>query len=67
MLARYRGSRLTGWIELKLEGWLELEINPEKTRVVNLKKDGASLHFLGFTFRYYQDLPGRGWRYFACG
>ena len=63
VLARYQGSRLTGWIESKLEGWLGLEINREKTRVVNLKDEGTSLDFLGFTFRYYDDLHGRGWRY----
>jgi RNA-directed DNA polymerase len=63
VLARYQGDRLTGWIESKLEGWLGLEINREKTRVVQLKEEGASLDFLGFTFRYYDDLQGRGWRY----
>src|SRR5450759_2837009 len=63
VLARYQGTRLTGWIESNLEGWLGLEINREKTRVVNLKEEGASLDFLGFTFRYYDDLQGRGWRY----
>jgi RNA-directed DNA polymerase len=63
VLARYQGTRLTGWIESKLEGWLGLEIHREKTRVVNLKEEGASLDFLGFTFRYYEDLQGRGWRY----
>ena len=63
VLARYQGTRLTGWIESKLEGWLGLEINREKTRVVNLKEEGASLDFLGFTFGYYEDLQGRGWRY----
>jgi RNA-directed DNA polymerase len=63
VLARYQGSRLTGWIESKLEGWLGLEINREKTRVVRLKEEGASLDFLGFTFRYYEDLKGQGWRY----
>jgi RNA-directed DNA polymerase len=31
--------------------------------VVKLKEAGASLDFLGFTFRYYEDLQGRGWRY----
>src|SRR2546430_5398756 len=30
----------------------------EKTRVVNLKEEGASLDFLGFTFRYYDSLDG---------
>jgi RNA-directed DNA polymerase len=63
VLARYQGTRLRGWIESKLEGWLGLEINREKTRVVNLKEEGASLDFLGFTFRYYDDLKGQGWRY----
>ena len=63
VLARYQGTRLKDWIESKLEGWLGLEINREKTRVVNLKEEGASLDFLGFTFHYYDDLEGRGWRY----
>jgi RNA-directed DNA polymerase len=63
VLARYQGSQLTGWVESKLEDWLGLEINREKTRVVKLREPGASLDFLGFTFRYYDDLKGRGWRY----
>ena len=63
MLARYQGTRVQGWIETKLEDWMGLEINREKTRVVNLKEEGARLDFLGFTFRYYDDLAGRGWRY----
>jgi RNA-directed DNA polymerase len=63
VMARYQGKELTGWIESKLESWLGLEINREKTRVVNLKQQGASLDFLGFTFRYYDDLKGRGWQY----
>jgi RNA-directed DNA polymerase len=36
VLARYQGTKLTGWIESKLEGWLGLEINRDKTRVVQL-------------------------------
>ena len=67
VLARFQGSRLTGWIESKLEGWLGLEINREKTRVVNLKEKGANLDFLGFTYRYHEDLKGRGWRYLYVG
>jgi RNA-directed DNA polymerase len=63
VLARYQGGRLTSWIESRLEGWLGLEINREKTRVVKLKEEKASLDFLGFTFRYYDDLKGQGWRY----
>jgi RNA-directed DNA polymerase len=60
---RYVGPELNRFIEDKLENWLGLEINREKTRVVNLKEKGASLDFLGFTFRYHDDLKGRGWRY----
>jgi RNA-directed DNA polymerase len=63
VLARHPGKGLTGWIESKLEGQLGLEINRDKTRVVNLKEEGASLDFLGFTFRYDRDLQGREWRY----
>ena len=63
VLARYPGTRLTGWTESKLEDRLKWEINREKTRVVNRTEEGASLDFLGFTFRYYDDLKGRGWRY----
>jgi RNA-directed DNA polymerase len=60
---RYVGSELNRFIEDKLENWLGLEINREKTRVVNLREKGASLDFLGFTFRYHDDLKGRGWQY----
>jgi RNA-directed DNA polymerase len=38
----------------------------QKTReiqIVNLRQPGASLDFLGFTFRYKRDLKGRGFRY----
>jgi len=63
VLARYQGPRLTGWIETKIEGWLGLEINRDKTRVVNLKEEGASLDFLGMTYRYHDDLQGRPWKY----
>jgi RNA-directed DNA polymerase len=63
VLARYQGEELTRFIETKLEGWLGLEINREKTRVVDLRKAGESLDFLGFNFRYYRDLKGRDHRY----
>lgn len=56
VLARYPGSRLSGWIEEKLEAWMGLEINREKTRIVNLKAEGASLDFLGYTFGYHRNL-----------
>lgn len=61
--ARYQGSRLTGWVEGQLEGWLGLVINREKTRMVQLKEEGATLDFLGYSFRYEKDRQGRPWRY----
>ena len=67
VLARYQGSRLMGWVESKLEGWLGLEINRDKTRVVNLREKGASLDFLGFTFRYQDSLQGGRGRYLHVG
>lgn len=63
VLARYQGPRLTGWIESKLEGWMDLRLNRDKTRVVDLRTPGASLDFLGYTFRYDRDLHGRAHRY----
>ena len=63
VMGRYQGKQLQGWIEEKLEGWMDLEINKEKTRVVNLKEEGESVDFLGYTFRYDCDLRGRGHRY----
>ncbi|MEW5976646.1 MAG: group II intron reverse transcriptase/maturase [Acidobacteriota bacterium] len=63
VLARYQGPQLREFIESKLEAWMGLEINRDKTRVIDLKEEGASLDFLGFTFRYYRDLKGRGHRY----
>lgn len=63
VLARFIDRRIEGWIESKLEGWLGLEINREKTRVVDLRESGASLDFLGYTFRYDRDLYGRSGSY----
>jgi RNA-directed DNA polymerase len=63
VVARYQGEKLSGWIESKLEGWMGLEINRDKTRVINLTREGEQLDFLGYTFRYYRDLRGRNHRY----
>jgi RNA-directed DNA polymerase len=63
VLAPQQTPRLVGWIETKLESWMGLEINREKTRVIKLKQKGASLDFLGYTFRYDRDLGGRRIRY----
>jgi RNA-directed DNA polymerase len=63
VLARYTGSRICDFIESKIESWLGLELNRDKTKIVDLRRAGASLDFLGFTFRYDRDLKGRGFRY----
>ena len=63
VLARYQGDRLRLWIESQLEGRFRLTINRKKTRVVNLNEPGATLDFLGFTFRYDRDLKGRDHKY----
>ena len=63
VLASRQSPRLSTFIEEKLETWMGLEINREKTRVVNLGEQGASLDFLGFTFRYDRDLYGGQRRY----
>ena len=63
ILARYQGQRLQDWVEQTLEGRFKLTINREKTRVVGLAETGASVSFLGFTFRYDRDLKGRDHNY----
>ena len=63
VLARSQSPQLKEWIEHQLEGWLGLEINREKTRQVNVKDEGATLDFLGYSFRYERDLKGRPWRF----
>jgi RNA-directed DNA polymerase len=54
---------LESYIETKLEDWMGLKLNREKTRIVELREEGASLDFLGYTFRYDRDLKGRSWKY----
>ena len=39
-------------MESTLEGRFELTVNRAKTRLVNMRGLGASVNFLGFTFRY---------------
>jgi RNA-directed DNA polymerase len=62
-LAKQMGSETIEFIESRLEGKFQLEINREKTRVVDLREEGASLNFLGYTFRYDRDLKGRARTY----
>ena len=63
VLARRQTKAMAQFIESKLEQWMGLELNREKTRIVNLKQVGASLDFLGYTFRYDRDRHGRPHRY----
>ena len=63
VMARYQGSRMRDFIESKIESWLDLELNRDKTKVIDLRQPGASVDFLGFTFRYDRDLGGRDFRY----
>jgi RNA-directed DNA polymerase len=67
VLAKYQGPRLQSWIEEKIEKWLGLEINRDKTRVVDLREEKASLDFLGYTFRWHRDRYGRNQRYLYMG
>ena len=63
VLVQQWSDQLSEFIESKLEAWMGLEINRDKTRIVDLKEPGASLDFLGYTFRYDRDLHGRKKRY----
>lgn len=63
VLARFQGKRLKYFTETKLEDWLGLKINRNKTRIADLKQNGESIDFLGFTFRFDRDLKGRNLRY----
>ena len=50
-------------METVLEARLGLVVNRDKTRLVDLRRQGACFDFLGFTFRYDRDLKGRDHRY----
>lgn len=62
-LAKQMGSETIEFIESRLEGKFQLAINREKTRVVDLRAEGASLDFLGYTFRWDRDRKGRARRF----
>lgn len=63
ILARYQGLQLIKRVEWLLEEWLGLRLNREKTRIVKMQEEQASLDFLGYTFRFVQDQFGRSKRY----
>src|SRR5205085_9376637 len=52
VLARYIGEPIQASVEQVLEGEVGLRLNREKTQTVHLRAVGASLDFLGYTFRY---------------
>lgn len=51
IMAKRIGTDLVAFIEGTLEQRMKLEINREKTKVVDLKKEGSELNFLGYRFR----------------
>lgn len=63
IMAKYMGNRIVDWVESQIEMKLKLKINREKTKVVKLKEDMASLNFLGYTYRFDRDLKGRKSKY----
>lgn len=63
VLARYQGERLRDAVEKRLEGTMRLRLNREKTRIVDLRREGTALDFLGYRFRYVRDRYGRPHRY----
>ncbi len=64
IMARFIDERILGWVEHVLEVRLGLTINREKTKVVNVEKEGSILEFLGFSIRWSRShLPGGGPRY----
>src|SRR5215475_1646006 len=63
VLARHQTEKLARFVESKLEEWMGLVINREKTRIVDLRQRGASVDFLGYTFRYDRDPHGGAHRY----
>ena len=64
VMARFIDHRIIGFIEEKIERRLGLVINREKTRVVQVSDEDATLDFLGYTFRFSRShRPGGGPRY----
>lgn len=66
VMARYIDHRIVGFIEEKIEGRLGLVINREKTRVVQVKNEGETLDFLGYTFRWNRSHERGGGHYWRA-
>lgn len=60
VMARFIDHRIIGFIEEKIEGRLGLVINREKTKVIQVKDEDATLDFLGYRFRYSRSHLTRG-------
>ncbi len=58
VLMRYYAVQTEEFIKGKLEDWMGLTINKEKTKIVNIKKEGNSIEFLGFNIRYVKSQYG---------
>ncbi|MDR3707057.1 MAG: group II intron maturase-specific domain-containing protein [Capsulimonadaceae bacterium] len=52
VLARYIGEPIQRFLNDLFEGELGLKLSQEKTRIIQLGQKGASLDFLGYTFRF---------------
>jgi len=63
VLARFISPKLERWTQTTLQDWMGLQINPEKTSVIQLNEEGASLDFLGYSFRFDKDRYGGTHRY----
>jgi RNA-directed DNA polymerase len=63
ILARNIGSPILEFVEDLLERKMGLRLSPEKTRIVDLRGAGASLDFLGYTFRFERGLKDGNTRY----
>lgn len=63
VLARYIGAPIKHYLGVMLERWMGLVLNRDKTRIVDLRTEGESLDFLGYTFRFDKDQYGRPRRY----
>lgn len=65
VMMREENEDVNEYIEEKLEGWMGLKLNREKTRVVRLMEEKASVDFLGYTFcraRSWRKGGGRYWQ-----
>jgi RNA-directed DNA polymerase len=64
VMARYIGEPVERFLKDLLEGKMGLTLSPEKTRIVDLRQDGTSLDFLGYTFQFRRD-PRQGHKYLS--